>query len=495
MIFAALVVIALAASACGSDGPDGYAQADAVLEAIGQDADAEATDVPADCTRTVTTDEYGFETEVLECPPGVDPGDPAPTSDLASLLAEADDLPVGIYDDVVDDLDPSPAKDRLVELGALLGELDGSCGSDIAAWRADLREVADAAESLHAELASPPPGLDATTEGVAIGRALVERVVLQTGCGTPGVAAAVSEDQLIESGTLDLTARAATAVQDVEQRLSASPQRFLFYLYSEIQYGWMRTQRDPVDLVVLGSSQAGDATDVGALSRGLDARVGNAFLPGALAEVQQRWLPEVERLTDPGAVVWYVGALDLIADCSVANRADDFVRRQARLQRAFAASGWFRTIDPLTTVLGPVGPQDEIRGDIPKKPDPIPEAIADQTESYGPQVADPSFCTERAELIGESVRSLVAAGTEVYVVGVPTSPLFVDLVEGGSETVHDAMAQLTDLLPDEAHVIDLTGSVQNDLDDWRDLTHMTSSGSRAFSSAVVDALGEAGFVP
>ncbi len=491
----AALAVALVAAGCGSDVPDGYAQADAVLDAIGQDRDAAVADIPADCTRTVAIDEYGFETEVLDCPPGADPAEPASAGDLASLLAGAADLPVGTFDDVVADLDPSPVKDRLVELGALLDQLDRTCGSDIAAWRGDLGEVADATAALQAALETPPPGLDSTTEGAAIGRALVERVVLQTGCGTPGVAAAVGEDQLIESGTIDVTARAATVVQDVEQRLSGSPQRFLFYLYSEIQYGWMRTQRDPLDLVVLGSSQAGDAADLAALSTGLGARVGNAFLPGALAEVQQHWLPEVERLTDPGAAVWYLGALDLLADCSVANRADDFVRRQARLQRSFAPSGWFRTIDPVTTVLGPVGPQDELLGEFPKQPDPIPEAIAAQTESYTPQVADASFCSERAEVIGDSIRSLIAAGTDVYVVGVPTSPLFVDLVDGGAEAVHGALDQLVDFLPDEAQVIDLTGAVQDDLDHWRDLTHMTASGSLAFSTAVIAALDDVGFAP
>lgn len=492
-VAAALVLLL---GACGGDGRDGYEEADAVLRAIGQDAQAITTGAPEECTRTVTTDEYGFETEVFDCPPDVEP-DPGVDGSLASLLADDADLPVGTLSGIIEVLGSSPARTALTAVDESLQQLDRSCGVDIARWRRSLEDLVVQSDALLAALEEPPDELDGTAEAAAIGRALVERVILQTGCDQPGVGASIPEAQLVETGTLDLTARASGTVLDIERRLSGSPQTTLFYLYSEIQYGWMRTLREPLDVVVLGSSQAGDGADLSVLAEGLDAEVGNAYLPGALAEVQQHWVPEVERLADPEVVLWYVGALDLLADCDVANRADDLRVRRGRLGRAFAPSGWFGAVDPLAVLLGPVGPRDALLGDVPKSDDVDPGQIAAQTDTYAPQVADATFCTDRAALIADTARDLAGSGRTVHVIGVPTSPRFVDLIDGGLDRVHEAMDRLRSeyLEIDGVHVMDLTGSIQDSWDSWRDLTHMTARGSARFSSAVADALRGAGFRP
>lgn len=494
-----LVVLAVVlVAACGGDGDRGYDTADDVLRAAGLDPAAPGADagLPEGCTRTVTTDEYGFETEVLDCPDEVLEAEGA-DADLAVLVSRDDDLPIGVLGDLVAEMAPSSTRDALGALLPALERVEDDCGVDRTAWRDAVAGATGRVRAVEAALADGVPNDLDGTETTAIGRAVVERLVLQSGCRHPGVGAGVPEDQLAGDGTLDATVEAATAAQDLDQALTGSEERALFYLYSQIQYAWMRPEPTPLGVAVVGTSQAGDATDVAGLTDALGTRVGNAFLPGGSSDVIARWLEDVTRLVDPEAVVWYVGALDLLLDCDGTAKEDNYRRRHARLERAFAPPGWFRTVDPLRLVLGPVGEPSSVRGDVPKQERPDPEAIAAQTESYRAPAADASYCEGRAAVIGDAVDGLRAEDRAVYVVGMPTSPRFVDLVDGGMPTVQEAFDRLVaeELTGEGIVAIDLLGQSQDDLDQWRDLTHMTSAGATAFSDALADAMLDEGFEP
>ena len=425
------------------------------------DQDATSLDLAVACERTTVVDEYGFEDEIVVCPDGEPPlGDGFEWSadgplDLDRVVDADGALPTWVLDRLVTalptDAGDGPAGDvssELTALAATADELDSWCGTSLGEWAATLGRASEQAENLAARLTAATAEDDAdvngaatadagtetaassligSTHGRAIGRALFERVVLETGCASPG-AAAVGYEQAVDEGLLAATSRAAMAVTELDRVLSGALSGQLFHTYSTLpNYEWLRTQREPVELVVLGTSQAGASIDVPALAEGTGRSVGNAFLPGSLAEVQRHWVPEVLRYVDPDRVVWLVGAIDLLIDCDDLGREQQFLERLTNRRAAFARSGWFRTIDEIEVVLGPAGAVNHNRGNAAKEPVPDPTAIEAQRVDYGDAMADPGFCGQRAAVIADTAASLAAEGRDVVVVGMPVSPRMAEL--------------------------------------------------------------------
>lgn len=426
---------------------------------------------------------------------GVVPVSPDP--ELEAALAATADLPADTLDTVLDRVvgaAPGPVVDGLREIATAMRAVDAACGRDLASWRAGMERVDVSQRAVIDALGQAVPAvLASTTEGRAVGRALVERIVLQTGCAAPERGAPIPESELDDAGVLDLTARVASAAQVIEQRLSGAGQLALFPLYADIDLGWMRTQDQPLDVVVIGTSQAGDGVDVARLEDAVGGRAGNAFLPGGLAEVQQHWLPEVLRLTDPGTIVWPVGALDLLVNCDTTARSEDTRLRLDRLRRAYSV-GWFEDVDPVTLVLGPVGPPDPVRGDIPKRSEADAAAIEEQRRSYA-ALGDGVYCEERASILGRLATEMTDDGRQVLIVGMPSNPRLVDLVAGGRTGVDAALERLVreQLGPAGAEFADLTDVAQDEPGRWRDLIHMSAAGAAAFTDALADELSARGW--
>jgi hypothetical protein len=304
---------------CGGGGDGGptdadLAAADRVLEAVGQSpgelaaVDDGGTGSGEGCERTIVVDEYGFEDEVVTCPDGRGSGlstvadmvalSPEEPVDADRFLDAGGVLPTWALDRLIAELPPSPVADGLAQLAGRADHLDELCGRDVEAWSEELSVLAGRAEELTARIGTgeaDTADLVGSTLVRAAGRALFERVVLESGCASPG-ATALSYDEARDRGLLERTSRAALAVAELDRTLSGALSSRLFHFYSSLpNYEWLRTQRDGIDLVVLGTSQAGATIEVPALAEGLGLDVGNAFLPGSLAEVQQHWVPEVER--------------------------------------------------------------------------------------------------------------------------------------------------------------------------------------------------------
>lgn len=514
-VAAALLVLGGALAGCGSGdgGPTDadLAAADRVLAAVGQSpgelaaVDDGGTASGEGCERTIVVDEYGFEDEVVECPDGRGSGLPA-VVDVAALSpddpVDADRfldangvLPTWALDRLVAELPPSPLADGLADLAGRADRLDEVCGRDVGAWSDELAALADRAEELTALIEAGadgeavPADLVGSTLVRATGRALFERVVLESGCAAPG-ATALSWDEARDRGLLDRTSRAALGVAELDRRLSGALSSRLFHFYSSLpNYEWLRTQRDGIDVVVLGTSQAGASIEVPVLADGLGAEVGNAFLPGSLAEVQQHWIPEVERYIDPGRVVWLLGAIDLLIDCDEVGPEAQFVERLEHRWATFGRSGWFRTIDPIEVILGPAGEVNLNRGNAAKKPAPDAAAMEAQRADYGPAFAQSRFCEDRAAVIAGMVAHLEAAGREVVIVGAPTSPLMAELEPDIEAETAAALTRLMDeyLAGTSATLVDLSGALR-DPASWSDLTHPTQAGAEAFTTLVVEAL-------
>jgi hypothetical protein len=517
---AALIGLVVVAAGCGPPEDPDAATADRVLAAVGQvpvslPSSEDGSPIDPVCVRRVIVDEYGFEDEIVECPDGSGgfTVGPVPTGDASALspddpldvdrvVAAGGVLPMWMLDRLIEELPPSPPTgppagpdvgDGLAELAASAAVLDDRCGRDLDAWAAELDVVAERAEALRSSLdgsAGPVDGgLIGSTHARAVGRALFERLVLETGCAAPG-ATALAYDEAADRGLLERTSRAALAVAELDRTLSGALSSRLFHFFSSLpNYEWLRTQREPIDLVVVGTSQAGAAIEVSVLADGLGVAAGNAFLPGSLAEVQRHWVPEVLRYVDPGRVVWLVGAIDLLIDCDDKGREAQFVERLANRRAVFARSGWFRTIDEIEVILGPAGEVNRNRGNAFKEPAPDPEALEAQRADYGDAFAKPGFCGDRAEVMAGVVASLEAEGREVVVVGVPTNPRMAELQPEVEAMTGQALGRLMGdhLDRTSATLVDLSSSLP-DPELWADLTHPTSAGAERFTAELVEAL-------
>ncbi len=495
----ATAAFALIVAACSSGEQAGYDVADRVIQAVGAPQERVAV-FDSGCERTVTIDEYGFETESIVCPDdappatvpadGLQEGDPI---NADQLLAFTDPLP-GFVLQPLAEAAPEGLRDDLVSFDSIAAELASSCGVDLERWTTALRNAGTTARSLndriqadeYADYVASPPAR-------ALGRSLFEQLLIQPQCAAPG-ALPISTDDPRMAELLTLTADVSAAVAETDRLLAGSVMTRLFHFYSALPaYVWLRNPVAPPQLVVIGSSQAGDGIDVPVLSSRTGMVVGNAFLPGSLAEVQQYWIHEVFRYATPKIIVWPMGPVDLIGTCIVPGRAEQFVDRLANRENLFASSGWFSTTDPIALALGPVPDQPNLNmGNAPKASARNAEGIAAQVPDYTNQFADPSVCSDRIAVTLEVIDQLREWGAEVVIAGMPINPEAVELVPGGASTIADAMSQLgTEVTAAGAQFIDLSGGF-DDPGLWRDLTHLRSNGATAFTRQIADEMATRG---
>ncbi len=501
-ILAIATTALLLLAACGSSEPDGYAVADRVIESVGQPvAVTQPLVVDSGCERTIVVDEYGFEDEVVVCPDGSageDPTADAPpplveggplNADVA--LAVEGDLPLWVMGQLATTLPDPDLLAQFESLEATIAEIDAACGSDFDRWRSALDDLTQQSERATKRIDDGAlEGYAGMSTARALARAFFERAVLETGCAAPGGAEPLNYDQLVDDGTLETTSRALLAAAELGRALQGSLSNDLFHYYSSLpNYEWLRSQTDPIELVVYGTSQAGAAIEVPILADATGLAVGNAFLPGSLAEVQQYWFPEVEQYIDPPRVIWLMGAIDLLIDCEPNDRPEQFLSRLDNRRRAFTASGWFRTIDPISVILGPPGTERVAPGNGDKRPGPDQPALDEHLSGYRDGFAATEFCVSRAEVTAAAVQRMVDSGRDVTIVGMPMSPLTAQLDADVIPETAAALVRLqTDYLPDGVALIDLTSTMQDDPNQWADLTHLTQSGADDFSRLLADAL-------
>lgn len=512
-----ILVIGLFAASCGSVDQDGYDVADRVLAAVDQpvgptssdstgrgstvgdsaapgSADPHATEgVEAlastdECTTVEVEDEYGFINLVSTCDTeggsGVTLADREPGPiDPAEVLAAAGYLPLWVQGELLA-AGPEPVEARLSPLVTAIEAMEAVCGIDFDRWLGELSVVVIRAEELAAGIEVGQLGEYVTTETAkAMSRSLMERSLLLTGCAEPEGGAPIPLRELTDRGALDLTARATATLTKLGQLLDGDLSNYLFHFFSTgPNYHWLRTQPRALDLVVYGTSQAGAGVEVPLLGQELSLLVGNAFLPGSLAEVQQHWFPEVERFVDPATVVWLIGPIDLLIGCESPGREQQFVDRVTRRQRAFRVAGWFSGIEPTDLLLGPATEENINRGNAAKKPAPDEAAIVAHLDDYQGQLSAPGYCVERADVIGRSIARMIGDGRQVVVVGMPISPLGYAHLPGGPETASEALRRMDQeqFAGLGVEVVDLSAAIQ-DPELWADYTHLTQSGAEAFT--------------
>lgn len=486
--------LVLVSAACSSGAEGGYDVADRVIAAVGAPAENVVV-FDSGCKRTLTVDEYGFESESVTCPDdqapepvepdGLRPGDPI---NADQLIAMEELLPTFVYAPLAEAA-PESVRSSFVELSPLLDDLDRVCGVDLEAWRNSLVRLLAVTRRLEAQLSeTPPEDFIGTSPARALGRSLFERALFQPDCSAPNALPITVDDPSLDD-LLVLTAGASSSVAEVDRLVSGSIMTRLFHFYSALPaYRWLRNPLAPVDVVVLGSSQAGAAIEVPDLSSRLGVSVGNAFLPGSLAEVQQLWISEVYRYASPSTIVWPMGPVDLLGTCITPGRAQQFSDRLANRQQTFAESGWFAGVDNLDVLLGrDTGFSNANMGNAPKQRSRNAEAIASQLPDYTNQFADPTFCADRAAVTAEVIAQLRSWGAEVVIVGMAVSPEAVDLIPGGRETIAASFEQLNREVigPTGATFVDLSGDL-NDGGLWADLTHLNQGGANRFTQLLAD---------
>jgi len=481
-------------SATDTDTADGgYDVADRVIAAVGA-PDERVAVFDSGCERTVTIDEYGFESETVICPQdapeptvpsgGLQEGDPI---NADQLLAIGEPLPAFVLLSLAEAA-PDGLRPDLVSFDAIAAELAASCGVDIDRWTTALRSAESTARSLNDRIANDEFANYVTSSPArALGRSLFEQLLLQPQCAAPGALAIDPSDPRMND-LLALTAGASAAVAETDRLLAGSLMTRLFHFFSALPaYRWLRNPVAPPELIVIGSSQAGDGIEVPLLSSRTDTVVGNAFLPGSLAEVQQYWIHEIFRYANPDIIVWPMGPIDVIGTCIIPGRAEQFVERLSNRQQLFASSGWFASTDPVALALGPVPNEPNLNmGNAPKASARNDDGIAAQIPDYTNQFSDPSVCTDRIEVTRMVIEQLQAWGVEVVIVGMPINPEGVALVPGGAPTIADAMFTLGQTVEEaNAHFIDLSAGF-DDVGVWRDLTHLQASGANAFTNQLAD---------
>ncbi len=501
IVLAAATVLAVATTSCGhgdratAGERDPYAVAQAIIDR--DQAAAPAGVTPAepnqlaatDCRLTTTADEYGFESEELICadPPPVGAPDSVGGSKptVVDLNALDGHLDPAHFLDLAALVPEAALVERFVELDRYLRVVEHHCGRDAGRWEEALAAYADAAETVAGELAAATAILDGfvgSLEAKVLARALVERAIMGSGCSQPGAPirsrAAVSDDTLVT------TADAAAATVAIDNTLRASAYGPLFHLYSTLpNYVWMRSETTAIDVALLGTSQLGAGIDVGLLNDQLESEVGSAWLPGALPEVQQLWIPEVEAYTGAETYVWFIGPLDLFVDCDTTARGAEYRRLAEARAAAFGPGGFVAAATPIERILGPAQPAETVRGDHEKRPGIDVEGLAVHREQYLPGFQQGRFCRERAAIVADTVAGLTARGRRVILVGMPVHPE----LRGVRPADADSMSALVDLLPAGVAFIDLTGAV-DDPGQWSDLTHMTATGADSYTRLVAEEL-------
>ena len=487
-----LAIPVVLAAGCASDTTDGAALeiADRVIAHANEVAPpGEATLEDSGCERVVVTDEYGFESTSLRCTtrlPSTIAFDPDAPLNLDAVV-EADGLLPRFVLEALLPAAPTEIRSELTDVVGDIEVLEARCGVDLEAWLEALDAVGAGLERMTGTL-EELEDLDAgATELRAIGRAVFERVVIQPGCSATAAPLAPGDIRL--DRVLTVTSTVAEAAGEFDRILAGSSMSRLFHFFStKPNYEWMRAPIAEPEIVVIGTSQAGAAIDVERLASATGRPVGNAFLPGSLAEVQQHWIGEVFRYTAPAVVVWPMGPVDLLGDCVDTERVDQFLARAETRRLAFASSGWFSAIDPIDVVLGPpVGPNDNM-GDAVFGDGPIPAEIEAQRAGYGATAPRSDACPDRLVIVAEVVERLQAFDTDVVVVEMPVSPLGASLIGGSAQAVDAAAAVLEAVVVDAgASYVPLPG-VLDDEALWRDLTHPTATGAAHYTDALAEAL-------
>jgi len=467
----------------------------------------------ADCELEVTTDEYGFEETKLRCADGhtlgpsvvaasagvrPDPSASAARVAPAALLAGDDPLPLDTYGVlIVDHLGPGAVSGELVArelskdllaLSSRLDRLDATCGVDPKEWRAALADYQEAAQSA-LEAATPDRFGDfaGSVEANVLAKALVERVLFQSGCRRP-------EPELLSPGgdvdvddLVRLTRDVATVTVSLNNALRASTYGPLFHTYSTLpNYLWMRSERTPVEVVMLGTSQAGAALNVKAMNENLDAEIGSAWIPGALAEVQALWVDEITSRTAVRTFVWFVGPLDLFAECDTSKRGVEF-KKLADARAATFSQGFVVSPDPLDRILGWAEPADTVRGDGIKREGFDADGTASHRKQYVPAFEKGLFCHERAEIISETIGRLNDEGHEVVIVGMPVHPELRAVRTDQAEK----MTLFRQRYLRSTTFLDLTETMV-DPESWSDFTHLTGQGADDFTAIAIERLREEG---
>ncbi len=530
-----LAVLLLAAACSTTDDAASYAMADEIIASIDQPVTrAVASD---DCTRTVVIDEYGFETETAVCAPSdpdsaVDGGDASPDPDVGAadgvepsinvdaLLSDDSALPLDLFATLVGNVPDDDLRRPLGALSLLLDDLDGSCGIDPEVWTdaaetaaAEIEEIAvsfEAASAVEVEAGEGAiAGYIGSSSARLLARALLDRAVLLTGCGGG------PDLPLDPTGAITLrlnvaTATVATAVEHLGRVLRGFEGDPLFFHPDELAHlRWMRTTPEPVEFVVVGTSQATHGISPIQLGEASGRVVGSVAIPGSVAEVQQHWLPTVMNEIDPGTIIWAVGPIDLVVGCVDDGRGATFAETAARRAASFERFGWLSNLPPIDRVLGPVGNEVYLEtpigqlaaarypgnrlGEAVRLGSISQVAIEEHRANFGPAFERGEYCEDRAALIKSIIEDLRADGREVVLVGMPVSPDLVPFYPGGSDALSQVMERFRGEVAEPTGVpfVDLTEAIQ-EARYWSDWVHPTAEGSTEYTAAIANALANLG---
>ncbi|MFT7598896.1 MAG: hypothetical protein ACI8TP_001820 [Acidimicrobiales bacterium] len=516
---ALLVALSLMLSACASTTSRGYDTADQVLARLAEQPDEavanEAPDLLAsaannDCVVETRQDEYGLEFEV--CVGGTE----RPSSDQSdgpsastTRAADTDVVPLVRFDELIALVPAGAAATALRDAGVIIAAGDAACSRSAAAWTEQMGRVTSALLDTAplvanaAELTDYRGSLDARE----LAQAFLERVALQTGCVDP--ASDPPPTSPTARGALtDVTSASIAAVEPVYQALRGDNKSPLFYHPDELAHRlWMR-ETGQVAVLVAGTSQTMLGIEPDLLAEALSVSVGSSALPGALAEVQQQWLPQVAALVHPSVIVWGIGTLDMVAICEPDGRAEEFRRLSTLKDDLFYALPWADGIDQFELLVGLPGSQAYVgsptfasldrrfpnpNGDAFEFAQPDPVQLQQSLEQFQSPFQRGDFCTDRVALIGEVIAELTAAGHRVVIFGMPLAPVlearYVNGPDALDQLVDDAAAEV--FVPAGAHYAGmLTGADTNDL--WYDVVHPTRSGGEELTAQLAAALLAAG---
>ena len=523
-----VVALALLAGACSSGEARGYERADRILASADVDVPqpndsdhSEPAVAAAECTVEVREDEYGVTFEV--CVAEVDPPDAVDQPPEASRIEpevagaqqlrrtappdrspETDVLPPRRFDELVAAVPAGPAAVALGEVGLALAAMDNACVVSPEAW-------ADSIPALNEMLLSATTSVAGlgdyreTPEARELARSLIERVALQTGCENPapsaGPVGGIGLPGLLESAST-LTA----AAEPLYQALWGSDKSPYFYHPDELVHRrWMQVE-DQIDVAVVGTSQALLGIEPDLIGEQLGLRVGNVALPGAVAEVQQYWLPDVMSAASPDMVLWGFGPLDLVSACKPDGRADEFHRLTILRNDLLAPFSWADDADPLTRLLGAEveSPHDATATGVTASarfPHPLGDAfefanadpveLSASLERFRAPFERGDFCADRLVVLGQIIAELVADGRRVVMFGMPLAPELAATYEGGQPALQALVdeAAVSVFEPAGAEYLGMMRSIETAGGGfWYDVVHPTRAGGAALTAEVAAAL-------
>lgn len=220
-----LTALALIAAGCSSSDQAGYDVADRVIQAVGA-PDERVAVFDSGCERTVTVDEYGFESESVVCPDdapaatvppgGLEEGDPI---NADQLLAITDPLPSFVLTPLAEAA-PEGLRAELLSLDTIAVELADSCGVDLVRWTDALRRAGTTARELNGRIENAEfADYVASAPARALGRSLFEQLLIQPECAAPGALPISSSDPEMDD-LLTLTAEVSADVAQTDRLLA-----------------------------------------------------------------------------------------------------------------------------------------------------------------------------------------------------------------------------------------------------------------------------------